>query len=358
MQLPFLKSNRLKDTQDFVLIISADAKNLATIGEYLCLKGIDNFKTICKNPLQILPSEIKWDIQAVILDAQNIHDTKEYYTLIERVFSKEIPCIVLANNDSIKIHQEFLSRGIFYLNWESQYEEIYEKIFDFSENIQNKKSIKISVLGTKGGCGNSFLTYQIAGIIHKRFKSMILNVQGPESSFNLDLLSGINFEKECYEKNNICLYRETKEEAYNYHNPKHFKFNFILYDHSIQGMQKETIETLLNESDNIILTITSDIDSLRKAKEVLRINEFLLSVHRGSKRIYICLNQNHPNQKNSFCPSDIAELLEAKIDIVIPYQKIDKATPSIPAKSKTLKSLELLVDKLMGTTPKRDKKWF
>lgn len=358
MQLTFLKSNRLKETQDFILIVSADAKNLATISKYLCLKGVDNFKTICKHPLQITASEIKWGISAVILDTPNIENIDEYCTLIERIFPKEIPCVVLSNNDSIKIYQELLSRGIFYLNWESQYEEIYDKIFNFSENIQNKKSIKISVLGTKGGCGNSFLTYQIAGIIYKRFKSMILNVQGPDSSFNLDLLSGTNFEKEHYEKNNICLYREIQEEAYNYHNPKHYKFNFIIYDHSIQGMQKETIETILNESDNIILTITPDIDSLRKAKEVLRINEFLLSVHRGSKKIYICLNQNHPNSKNSFCPSDIAELLEAKIDIVIPYQKIDKTTPSTPAKSKTLKALELLVDKLMGTTSRRDKKWF
>lgn len=358
MQLPFLKSNRSKDTQDFVLIVSASAKNLAIISEYLCLKGIDNFKTICKDPLQINACEIKCGINAVILDAQNIQNTEQYCTLIERIFPKEIPCVVLANNDSIKIHQEFLSRGIFYLNWESQYEEIYEKIFNFSENIQNKKSIKISVLGTKGGCGNSFLTHQITRIIYKRFKSMILNVQGPESSFNLDLLSGINFEKEHYEKNNICLYRETKEEAYNYHNPKHFKFNFILYDHSIQGMQKETIETILNESDNIILTITSDIDSIRKAKEVLRINEFLLSVQRGSKRIYICLNQNHQDSKNSFCPSDITELLETKIDFIIPYQKIDKTAPIAPAKSKTLNALELLVDRLMGTTPKRGRKWF
>lgn len=358
MPLPFLKSNKVQNTQDFVLIISAEEKNLITLSEYLCLKGIGNLKTICKNPQEIAPSDIKWGINAVILDAQDITDIQGYCDLIERIFPKEIPCVILANNDSIKIHQAFLSRGIFYLNWESQYEEIYEKIFNFSENIQNKKSIKISVLGTKGGCGNSFLTHQIAKIIHKKFKSMILNVQGSESSFNLDLLSGINFEKEYDEKNNISLYRESKEEAYNYHNLKHFKFNFILYDHAIQGVPKETIEIILNESDNIILTLTDDIDSIRKAKEVLRINEFLLSVHRGCKRIYICQNHNHPHSKNSFCSADIAELLEAKIDILIPYQKMDKTKPSTPAKSKTLTALELLVNKLMGTPEKKGKKWF
>ncbi|MDO7253124.1 hypothetical protein [Helicobacter cappadocius] len=354
----FLKQSIQKNTHDFILIISENPNNADTIYEYLCLKGISNSKKVYKNPLEITSSEIKCNIQALILYAGIIEDIDKYCNLIERFFSKAIPCIILGQNDSIKIHQEFLSRGIFYLDWETQLDQIYEKIFNFSENIQNKKSIKISVLGTKGGCGNSFLSYQMALIIYKRFKSLVLNVQGPESSFNLDLLSGKVFEKEHFNENEVCLYKESKEDGYNYHNQKHFKFNFILYDHSIQGLQKEFIETILNESDISILTITNDIDSLRKAKEVLRINEFLLSVHQGSKKIYICFNQNHTNLKNTLQVSDMQDLIESRIHSIIPYQNIDKTSMATDAKGKTLKELESLVDKLMGISAKKARKWF
>ncbi|PAF53563.1 hypothetical protein BKH42_05110 [Helicobacter sp. 13S00482-2] len=354
---PFMKQNIQKNNQDVMLIISENSHNAEIVYKHLCLKGIDNSKIIYKNPLKITADDIKYNIQAVILDAGNLTGTIEYCNLIQRIFPKTIPCVILGENDSIRIHEDFLSSGIFYLNWETQLDQIYEKIFNFSENIQNKKSIKISFLGTKGGCGNSFLSYQIALIIYRRFQSLILNVQGSESSFNLDLLSGKVFEKECI-NNEVSLYKESKEEAYNYHNQKHFKFNFILYDHSIQAAQKEIIETILNESDIAILTITGDIDSLRKAKEVLRINEFLKSVHQGSKKIYICFNHNHLNPKNSFHISDIEELIQTKIDAMIPYQNIDKASPSTLAKAKTLQALEILADKLIGVSNTKAKKWF
>ncbi|PAF43370.1 hypothetical protein [Helicobacter sp. 11S03491-1] len=357
MQLSFLKNKTHKNQETFILIVSESLKHLDNIYEYLCLKGIDNSKKLHKNPLEIQPCEIKWHLQAVILDALNVKDTQEYCDFIAKIFPKNIPCIVLANNDSIKISQEFLSEGIFYLDRQTQSDQIYEKIFSFEENIQNKKSIKISILGAKGGVGNSFISYHLACMIYQRYLSCVLNVQGSESSFNLDFISGKIFEKEYYHNNEVCLFRETKEDAYNYHNPKHAKFNFILYDHSIQSLQKESIETILNESDTVVLLINYELDCLRKAKETLRINEFLLSVNQGAKKIYICVNQGIPHIKSTLCISDLEEIIGASIDSVIPYQPIDKSAPTTIPKGKTNKALELLVDKLTGTISKRKRKW-
>lgn len=352
------KKNKDKGTISYFLVISEDAKHSDIIKEYLALKGLDNVKVINKDLLSITPSDVQGDIQAVVLYANKVDDHNRYCELIEQIFSKKIPCILLANNKTLKSYQdlykEFLTRGIAYLDWESQIDLIYEKIFNFEEIFQNKRSIKISILGTKGGIGNSFIAHHVARIIYERFKSPVLNIQGCGSSSNLDFLSGKHFERDYDSKGEISLFKESTEDPHNYHNPLHVKYNFIVFDHSLQSTPKEVNENILNDSDTVLVIVNYELDSIRKAKELLRINEFLLSVNQGVKKFFLCLNHHDSSFKSAFTPSNLGELIGAKISCVIPYQNINKSTPSTAPSGKTLVALEELVDILVG---KKGKKW-
>ncbi|PAF46957.1 hypothetical protein BKH46_05840 [Helicobacter sp. 12S02634-8] len=357
MKIPFLNPSSNSHLEGAILIVSQSLENIERICSQLSLQGLSVFKRLQKNPLEVSPEDLTSKLQAVILDIQQIENSYDYCALIPKIFPKDIPCIILSRNDSIKICQQFLSQGIFYLDWESQIDQIYEKIFNFEVNIPNKKSVKITCLGTKGGVGNSFVTYGLAQVIKQRFLSLVLNVQGADSSFNLDFIAGKSFEKELDIPDGVCLFKEQAEDAYDYHHPKHKRFNFILYDHSVQSHSKDTIEMILNESDTIVLVMNSELDSLRKTKEILRINEFLRSVHQGAKKVFVCCNQARLGAKSSLDIADMEEIMGAKIDICIPNQSLDRSCVGLVTKGNTKKSLELLADKLTGVPAKRKRRW-
>lgn len=357
MKIPFFKQSSRTQGTGVILIVSDNPERLEYIYEYLSLKGLNHCKKLQKNILDILPADLKWDLEGVILDAKISGDINPCCLLITKIFPKNIPVIVLSDNDSIKVHQAFLDRGIFYLHSETQMDQIYEKISNFEESQSNKKSIKISILGTKGGVGNSYLSFHLARIIQERFLSRVLVVQGAESSFNLDLISGKVFEKEYYPSDGVCLYKESREDAYDFHQAKHSGFNFIIYDHSIQSLPKEGVESILNESDTVVLTMSYELDSLRKAKEILRINEFLQSVNQGSSKIHICLNIKENYVKSALALPDLDPIIEAPISVTVPYFSMDKTSLSALPKGKTQKALEFLVDELVGVLPRRKSKW-
>ncbi|PAF43635.1 hypothetical protein [Helicobacter sp. 11S02596-1] len=357
MKIPFLDKISNQNIPE-ILVFSQDIASLDRIYEILSLKGFTQIKKIHKDPLDIDSNDVQARLLGVVIDAGSIGNTKEYIQICSRIFGKNIPIVILAKNDSIKICQEFLEAGIIFLNSDTQMSQIYAKIMEFEENNENRKSIKISILGTKGGVGNSFVSYQIARFIYERFLTDVICIQGADSSYNLDLLSGKNFERECFCDKDVSLFVEPKDEPCNFHHPKHAKYNFIIYDHSIQSWQKENIELALNESDTAVLVIGYELDSLRKAKEVLRLNEFLLGVNQGAKKLFVCLNTNAAKIKTSFGKGDLEGILQAPISGVIPYLDIDKATPSVLPGVKTRKAFSEFLDLLVGCSLKRKKKWF
>ncbi|PAF51709.1 hypothetical protein BKH43_00255 [Helicobacter sp. 13S00401-1] len=350
--------NKEKDSKESkVLVIGKDTQRLALIVEHLSLKG--SSATSLKGDIFSLPPDsIPKNIQAVVVDCLTIdRDVEDYIDMICKLLPTSLPCVILGNNDSITIYQEFLKKNIFYLHFDSQLNLVYDQIANYQSLNAYAGFIKISVLGTKGGAGASSISYGLANNIYKRYKNKVLCVQGINSSFNLDLLSGRNFEVSDIKEEGLSLYRELKDEAYNFEAELFRKFNFVVFDHSVQSLNKDEIEHILNNSHSCVLVLDSTLSSIRKAKEVLRANNFLSSVNQGVKKLLICFNKAGMPSGDSLDALKIEELLESKLDLSLPYQsKLNefKFSPSLKVQT----ALNEITNKLVGDIKPKGLKLF
>lgn len=340
-------SKSFNQDKSSVLIISADVNRLEYIKQVLTLKGVKDFVLVNKSPLEIVSSEFEKNFWAAVVDGVDITDEAPYIDIIKKNLPKQIACVVLGNNDSIKLHQKFMQQGITYLNYETQINDIYQKLITFDNEIFSNSAIKISILGSKGGIGTSYVSFHLAKLIRQRYLTPAMLVQGVGSSFNIDILANKNFDKEYFDADGLNFYKEYNDDAYLFDNPKFKNFNFVIFDHSVQSLEKEMIEHILNNSDSVVIVTDTNVASIRKTKEILKINHFLKSVKQGVSKTIVCMN-NHTKQKyGSLMISDINKLLEDKIEHSIPFSNISNELGSrLTSRSKS--AFDELADALTG----------
>lgn len=318
-----------------ILIFSKNRGNL--ISEALTVKGL---KTQIENKDIQETNEDLNRFSSIVIDFETIQDLKAILRNLSRILPKGIPSIALADNDSIKISQEFLKNGIKYLHFDTQLQTLFDEVYNNEENNNHPDGVQISVLGTKGGVGASFIAYNLANIIFNRYKTKTLLVQKIGGSFNIDLFSNKNFTSEYFNDDELYLLRENSDFTYN---PK--RYNFIIQDECISGYNKENIETMLNESDCIVIVINSEFTSIKKAKEVIEINNFLLKVNQGCTNLAIVKNEN--SMINTLNNVEISEILGKKDIISVPFSKGIKEIELKP-NQKSLKSIEHIAKKIIG----------
>lgn len=332
-----------KAIQRSVIVISSSEDRLRVISEHLNVRGF-YVDSLAKNLNDIVPSDLNKNPEAIIIDLQMIKEPAPYIEFICKLLPNGIPCIVFCDNDSIKIRQEFLDKGLSYLHYETQFNELYSELNSQNTNQNTSRSINISVLGTKGGVGASFISYHLAKIIQKRYKNRVLLVQGVNSSFNIDLFENKNFNSEKYIQSDLSFYRQGEDDAYSFDKFNNDKFNFVFYDHSIQSIDRDKIEHILNFSDCVVLVANQELASIRKAKEVLDCNEFLLSVNQGCKKHLIALNENSLVKTLNLV--EIEQILKGKVNIKIPFGASGEISNT--PKGKTGRALDELASLIVG----------
>ncbi|MBZ8006790.1 hypothetical protein AVBRAN9334_01310 [Campylobacter sp. RM9334] len=345
----FFKNTNDKIIKKLILVISLDEIRAKNIKEHLSIKGLD-VKTLIKNYKDINAKDLGSNLIAIIIDLGIIKNVNESINILNTILPKDNTCIVFADNDSITIRQEFLNKGLRYLHYETQFNELFYELDSQSENKGSFSSIQISVLGTKGGIGTSFIAYLLAKNIYDRFCNKTLLLQGANSSFNIDLFSDISFNTEYFQDKGICLYKESLEDNFvGFNKYSEHKINFMVYDQGIYNASKENIELTLSNSDCVVLVINKELASIKKTKEVLETNDFLLSVNQGAKRIILVLNELSPIKTLSI--GDIEELLKRKIDLIIPFKSGIKEVKNNGA-SKINKAISSLVNLVIGIKEK------
>ncbi|MCD8213632.1 MAG: hypothetical protein LUC34_06265 [Campylobacter sp.] len=346
MDLFFKKEKSKKSTQQKIIVISPNKENIQTISEILVLKGYENIVKINEDFLSVQAQKVNFeDIIAVIVDIWASDNVSEYSKNINRIFAKDVIKIVLSKSDSIKTNQYFANNGIIFLNWDYQFHDLALKIEQNYESSHNN-AIKVGILGCKGGVGNSLIAYNIAKNIYQRYLSPTLLVQGINSSFTADYYCGKSFEKEFF-NNTLSFFKESKEDGYDFLNEKFKNFNFLIFDHSVHSLSKEETENVLNNIDCSVLVFDQNPTSIRKAKEICKINDFLVSVNQGVKRFFLCLN-NPSNTKRILNDDSLNEVLSTKVDVEIPFKSLDLLKLNAPSPRKIENKIDELTDKLVG----------
>lgn len=306
-----------KSIKKSTLIVSPNEKRLARIAEALSVRGVET-RTVQKNFTDLNHQNFA-NVDAIIVDLGDVKSgalvaIKE----LSKIVPKDVPCVVLANDDKISVRQEFVQKGFRYLHFDSQFQDLYAELSS-APQIFSGGSINIAILGTKGGVGSSFVAYHLARLIFARYKTRVLLVQGAFSSFSVDLFSDRHFTTESYTETDISLHKESDFGTYDFEKFASDKFNFIIYDYSIQGRDKDDIERILNQSDCAIMVINSELASVRKAKDVIDSNELLLSVNQGVRKNLLVFNDI--SRTRTLNPETIAQTLGRRVDVQIPFTK-------------------------------------
>ncbi|BCX78553.1 hypothetical protein [Campylobacter sp. 19-13652] len=335
-----------------VLIISENTQRIEEIKQRLALQGINDFSIINKNLSNLNSNELEFDYWGVVCDISKSTDAKTHIDIIIRLFANELAKVVIGDSDSITLKQNFEKRGISYLHFGSEANQIYDKLVKFNTNETKNYAIKIAVIGCKGGIGTSFCAYHIARLIYDRFSTPTLLVQGANSSLNIDILSGINFEKEHFRANGLSLYKQNQDENFEFSSNKFKQFNFIIFDYSVQALQKELCEDILNHCDTAILLSDTSVASVRKAKEIIKVNRFLKSVNKGASKLVFYINT--PYKINHLSTDQIEKIAETKIDLILPNAGNSELGAKLNRKAQI--AFQTAIDNLTGSK-KASKFW-
>ncbi|CNC50148.1 putative tight adherance operon protein [Yersinia frederiksenii] len=320
------KDSKIKNT---IAVISQRSWLIEKVSEKIRLADINNIKEVDKDIFSTLSINLHEQTIGVIIDIGYSDDIEKILNLIKSHTPRDCWCILVGDIDSISIAQQFTDRGLLYLNIQSQSSEITQLLLKGIQIDLERKAFFISVLGCKGGIGNTLLSYHLANEINQIKKSPTLLLQGNQGSQDLDLITEkkMNAELTEYHKNFDLMFCRDKNfsEVDTQTNKKH---NFIVFDQSVHNASIENITEYIEQSNCIIILFDNSMISVRVAKEFIGIYDRFKRDNRQAIRLLICLNESRPVTKNMLDTADIQSLLGRTIDIHIPYIYKTKSTLS------------------------------
>lgn len=321
------QTDEADNNQCHIVMVSLRKKLLNDLASILSMHNLNSFKIEQQSFFLLQDDSITQNANVIIID---IADTTDVNLITEKmgfIVPMYAKCIFVGDTDSIAFSQEIARRGAVYLHIATQLWELSDVIASFDSEVMysDRSTVKISVLGCKGGIGTSLISYQMLENFSELTSVPTLLVQGSTGSADLDLIMDKPFAQKDGQihaiSESLSVRIEARDSVLRYDDSQYKLFNIILLDHCVHTLAREKLEVILNASQTLILVVSHELASLRVAKMVLDENK-RLSVAGNSvvQRIFICLNEFKPNQEKVLTEREIVEYLEKNIDIVIPYQ--------------------------------------
>lgn len=322
-------SHKKKDTAQQVVIISPRREILSEISSQLLMNNIRNIVEYEADFFTLKDESITRDALAVIVDIANVTDAMLISETTTLVISADSRSIFVGDNDSISFAEKLIHLGITYLHIGSQIAQLASHIHHTNIALTPRATtMKISVLGCKGGVGASMVSYQLFQATGALSSIPTLLVQGASGSNDLDLLMATALPKDgsVFKMTaNQAVRVETSDGAWNYDDPYFNQYNIVFFDHGIHNESSEHLEMVISQSHTIILVISRELAALRIAKRILdEYARILLTRPTWKKRILVCLNENHPVISDELKDDDIREYLNRDIDCINPYHVFNK----------------------------------
>ncbi|MBT0729828.1 hypothetical protein [Rosenbergiella nectarea] len=342
-----------------ILVITPDANKMEKVCEQLSMRDVGSIKRFAGNVEQLDQYDDTANTDCIIFDASHLDSPESIIETIDLQLSKNIIKIAFSTKDSLLLADEFEKKDIKYCHYPSQISRIGHLVVRTSkESTSTNTAIRITLLGCKGGVGNSMLSYHAAEFIANKRQSPTLIVQGAYGSQNLDLISKVAISNEVtlLQKNLSALYEE-RSNAWQFYNQVYEKYECIIFDFTAYNAAEDNIENVLTHTDCLLLVCDRDISSARTAKKILEANNHLMNSNNGVRRVFVCHNQHHGKVSGEINSQEISSLIGKPVDVVIPYL-MKTGDPSLPINfsgknSQYLESLcNLLLGKKSGKPPK------
>ena len=303
-----------------ISIVSEREEIQSEIAQILRTNGLENIKLINEDFLS--SADITFSAEDSIGVIIDINKETNVSAITKQIFSavpQNMWCCVVGDSDSISLAQKLLEDGILYFNSYSQLNQMVNKIVSGISIPKIRDTVKIAVLGCKGGIGSSLISAHIANEISTNKKVPVLLSQGPNGSQDLDLLFDKKLQGSIIEySNNLDLYIGDLAEL----SPSITdKYNFVIYDQPIFNVKKDNLGHYFDAYSNFLLVVERKVGSLRIAKQFLDECERIKSATGRPIRTFVCISDHSMENSKLMAKIDIEALLRNSVDAVIPFLK-------------------------------------
>ncbi|WP_173635304.1 AAA family ATPase [Paramixta manurensis] len=297
---------------------------MEAICSQLEIRGTTTVERYAVHPNTFDVATLQGNINYFIFDIESEAESDRFFNKIELLISRSTVCIAIGNHDSLVFASKCHAAGIHYIYYHPEQFSALGAIFDNETGILKtaRSAIKISVLGCKGGVGNSSLSYHLASNLVKQRNSTLLLVQGLGGTLNLDLIAKkeIGSEVTKLQENLYALY-EQREHRWAFSLPLYDGYDFVLFDHTLYNAETSELENALQHSNCVILVCNHDLAAIRNAKKLIDYHQHAQGSLSRVRKIVICFNQNQPMMSGAINQEEVASLLGRPVDIVIPFIK-------------------------------------
>lgn len=345
------KENKATISERDIYILSDRHEINERLSQILHLAGFNNVKKINNNLKEMTQLDIAPGSYGVLIDIGASNSTDKIIAKVQSLVPRDVWCCVAGDTDSIALSKAFLRVGIdyFYLGSGVQNQDLIQAALSGIVSGQQRCSVNISVLGCKGGAGSTMLAYQLANKISMQSKMSTLFVQGKGGSTDLDIISGKKMNQGVISVNKYLELMSNSGVEFPDLSEKSFdKYNFVIFEESINTTEKEQLRQIIEKSSSLILVMDRSMYAIRMVRHMMELIEAVNRTGLLPRRIFICLIDTRPNTIGMLSIEEIQSLSGYPIDIVFPYSKDPYAMPVVKWWQKKKSSIDTLVQSVLG----------
>lgn len=319
-------NNRVVLDRSKVVLVSRNKKIHVDVKNTLAMHNVSNIvqREVAVN--EYLDDQDTKDAGWMILDIEDENDINVINEVTSLIVPYDVYFILIGNTDSIAFSKALEKNGSKYLYIDTQINELPGVILKSQVQIADKSTLRISILGCKGGCGTSTISNEVLMALNNFTTAPCLLVQGATGSKDFDLISGNEIDASDSKVQKIADNRSVKmesvNEVLNYSDPVFNHFNIALFDHNTCAISAENLELVFKNSNTIVLVLGRNFSSFRTAKRVLdEYARFERQKNDAVKRkIIISINEyNIADNKQKFSNEDITDYLGKEICTILPH---------------------------------------
>ncbi|HDX4051660.1 TPA: tight adherance operon protein [Enterobacter soli] len=326
------------------------------LSEMLRMAGFSHVENIAQDLLQNSQISFLANASGVIIDIGHSVDPQEVIAKVQATIPRNVWCCVVGDSDSIALAQSFSRQGIFYFNVNVQAEELIVAATTGMSASSPRGTACVSVLGCKGGVGNTQIAWQLAQQIVQRRSMPTLFIQGLAGSRDLDIFVGKKLLQDIVQVNkNLDAKQQDSENLPDFKNSAYDKYNFVVFEETINSASKETLRHLVEKSTCLILVLDRSMSSVRIAHTVMEMIEALNRSQPTPRRLILCLSDCRPVTFEMLSIEDLQSLLERRLDIVFPYQK-SRSFAAFTIR-KQVAPIDLLAQRVLGASTQTTSKF-
>ena len=295
------------------------------------------------------------EIEIVIVELNNSSDVSADAERISHLLPNHASVIVVGSEDAISTIRNLKAIGFYYLFWPITKQELIDFVRSVSENRkrnssrgpgQNRRAKYISIVGSKGGVGATFLSAEVAYQLSAHKKTSVLVVDQNHYTGDLDIMMGIrDYERRKVQKIDVATVDDSVAQSLVFRqnnllsvlslasdtvdNADLLEYtnsvvdylaqnvNFVIEDRSASVAFGLESDRFISQCDAIVLVMTASVASVRDAArmrdKIKRINTD------DSLRLILVMNHTLPKKSETLTKEDAEAFLKQSIDIEIPF---------------------------------------